>query len=98
MWPTASASSPLARSDFKSSYNVATAIVGIERKKENSRADARDIPATCPAAIVDMDRDVPGNNAERIWQAPIQIASPNPISSICQILIALPGTFPALSA
>src|SRR5947207_13493544 len=74
MWPTASASSPLLRSDFRSSYNVATAIVGMERKKENSSADARDIPAICPAAIVDMERDVPGNSADSIWHAPIQTA------------------------
>ena len=29
-------------------------------------AEARDIPATCPPAIVAIDRDVPGNTAERI--------------------------------
>src|SRR5437762_7384627 len=98
MWPTASAFSPLLRSDFRSSYNVATAIVGIDRKNENSRADARDIPAICPAAIVDMERDVPGKSAERIWHAPIQTAWISPMSSVCQILIGPPGTFPAFSA
>jgi len=41
-------------------------MVGIERKNENSRAEARDIPAICPAAIVDIEREVPGNTAERI--------------------------------
>src|ERR1700685_3986540 len=75
IWPTPIGfSSPLPRSDFSRSYSVATVIVGIDKKHENSRADARDIPATCPAAIVDIERDVPGNTAERIWQAPIQIA------------------------
>ena len=34
----------------------------------------RDIPITCPAEIVIIDRDVPGNAADRIWAAPIQIA------------------------
>src|SRR5206468_4545861 len=55
------------RSAFRSAYPVATNIVGIDRKNENSSADARVIPAICPAAIVDIDRDVPGNTAERIW-------------------------------
>ncbi len=52
---------------------MATTIVGIERKNENSRAEARDIPASCPAAMVDIERDVPGKTADRIWHAPIQI-------------------------
>src|SRR5437588_12913406 len=55
----------------------------MDRKNENSSADARDIPASCPAAIVDIERDVPGNTAERIWQAPIQIAWGKLISSMC---------------
>src|SRR5215831_6946825 len=60
--------------DFRKSYPVATAIVGIERKNENSSAAGRDMPAICPAAIVDIEREVPGKTADRIWQAPIQIA------------------------
>ena len=57
---------------------MATTIVGMERKKENSSAAGRDIPAICPAAMVDIDRDVPGNTAElrfsvlgpvRAWRA-----------------------------
>src|SRR5271165_2609933 len=60
--------------DFKRVYPVATTIVGIDKKKENSSADARDIPASWPPAIVDMDRDVPGNTADKIWQAPIHTA------------------------
>src|SRR5258708_5206046 len=90
MWVTPIAFSPLPRSDFNRSYPVAATIVGIERKNENSSADARDIPASCPAAIVDIEREVPGNSAERIWQAPIQIAWPRFISSMCQVLIRVP--------
>src|SRR5882762_6246920 len=74
MCVTPIAFSPLPRKDFSKSYQVATTIVGIERKNENSRAEARDIPANCPAAIVDIDLEVPGNTAERIWHAPIQTA------------------------
>ncbi len=40
----------------------------MDRKNENSSAAGRDIPATCPAAIVDIERDVPGKTAEKIWQ------------------------------
>src|SRR5664279_4752472 len=72
-------------SDFSKVYPVATTIVGIERKKENSSAEARDIPANCPPAIVDIDRDVPGNTADSIWQAPIQTDCPRLISSMCQV-------------
>src|SRR5271154_4253168 len=71
--------------DLKSVYNVATVIVGIDRKKENSNAEARDIPANWPAAIVDIERDVPGKTADRIWHAPIHTAWPRLISSICQV-------------
>src|SRR5438045_3715467 len=49
-------------------------MVGMERKKENSSAAGRDMPATCPAAMVAIERDVPGKTAERICTAPIQIA------------------------
>ena len=66
-------------------------MVGMERKKENSSAAARDIPTSCPAAIVDMEREVPGKTAERIWQAPIQIAWPPWMSSIFQVWIGEPG-------
>src|ERR1019366_7750068 len=62
-------------------------MVGMERKKENSSAAARDIPISCPAAIVDMEREVPGKTAERIWQAPIQMAWPPWMSSIFQVWI-----------
>src|SRR4030088_2285715 len=88
-WEVSSATpmgfSSLPRSDFKSVYSVATVMVGMERKKENSSAAARDIPTSCPAAIVDIDREVPGNTAERIWQAPIQMAWPPWMSSIFQV-------------
>jgi len=49
-------------------------MVGMERKKENSKAEERDIPASWPAEMVLMERLVPGKTAERIWQAPIQMA------------------------
>src|SRR5689334_20924633 len=78
---------PGARMVLYRSYTVAANIVGIERKNENSSAASRDIRATCPAAIVDIDRDVPGNTADRIWQAPIQIACGNDMSSITQVLM-----------
>ncbi len=43
------------------------------------------MPASCPAAMVAMEREVPGNTAERIWQAPIQIAWPRLMASIFQV-------------
>src|SRR6266481_9723902 len=63
----------------------------MDRKNENSNAEARDIPANCPAAIVDMEREVPGKTADRIWQAPIQIAWPPWMSSIFQVWMGDPG-------
>src|SRR5215472_15548373 len=77
--------SPLPNTDLYSVYSVATVIVGIDRKKENSKADARDMPAIWPPAIVDMDREVPGNTAEKIWQNPIHTACPRLMSSIFQV-------------
>src|SRR6516165_2145161 len=68
---------------FKKSYPVATAIVGIDKKNENSSAAGRDIPAICPAEMVDIEREVPGKTAERICAAPIQTACPKVISSMC---------------
>src|ERR1700747_2466535 len=81
--------SPLPRSDFSNVYPVATIMVGMERKSENSSAEARDIPASCPAAMVDIERDVPGNTADKIWHAPIQIDCPRLMSSTCQVGIGL---------
>src|SRR5208337_4763798 len=75
----------LPRSDFHSLYPVAITIVGIDKKNENSSALAPDIPATCPAAIMDIDRDVPGNTAESIWHAPIHTACGKLISSMCHV-------------
>src|ERR1700736_2693616 len=65
-------------------------MVGMETKNENSRAAARDMPAIWPPAIVDMEREVPGNTAEKIWQNPIQIACARLISSIFQVWMRLP--------
>src|SRR3954451_14803445 len=57
---------PCGATTLSRSYPVATTIVGIERKNENSNAAERDIPATWAAAMVDIDRDVPGNTADKI--------------------------------
>src|SRR5438445_13220374 len=77
--------------DLNNVYPVAATMVGIDKKNENSNAEARDIPANCPAAIVDIDREVPGNTAERIWEPPIQMAWPRLMSSILQVYMRLPG-------
>src|ERR1019366_7135814 len=67
---------------FFNVQSVASIMVGIDRKNENSSAAARDIPASWPAAIVLIDRLVPGNTADKIWHAPIQIACQRVISSM----------------
>src|SRR6202011_3542475 len=61
----------------------------MERKNENSRAAALDIPAICPAVIVDIDREVPGKTADNIWQAPIHIACSKLMLSIRQVWMRL---------
>src|SRR5262252_11005546 len=98
IWETPIGFSPLPRSDLYSVYSVAAAIVGIDTKNENSSAEARDIPAICPPAIVDIDREVPGNTAEKIWQKPIQIDCPRLMSSIFQVWIWVFPFGPAASA
>src|SRR5437588_12832010 len=82
MCVTPIAFSPLPRSVFSKSYPVATTIVGIDRKKENSNAEKRDMPAICRAAIVDIDREDPGHTPETPWQEPIHTACPRVISSL----------------
>src|SRR5271166_6004519 len=82
--------SPLPVTDLNSVYPVATTMVGIDKKKENSRAEARDIPAIWPPAIVDMEREVPGNTAEKIWQKPIHKACPRLVSSILHVWMRPP--------
>src|SRR6202166_5397927 len=82
--------SPLPSSDLNSVYPVAATMVGIDKKKENSSAEARDTPATCPPAMVDMDRDVPGNTPENIWQKPIHTACPKLMFSIFQVWMRPP--------
>src|SRR5262249_7624061 len=67
---------------FFRANRVAANIVGMETKNENSSAADRDMPATCPAAMVDIERLVPGKTAERIWHAPIQIACGMVVSSM----------------
>src|SRR6516162_4667358 len=71
--------------DFQKSYSVATTIVRMERKKENSNAAGRVIPANSPAVIVDIDREVPGNTADKSWHSPIQIACPTDISAMSSV-------------
>src|SRR5271166_460158 len=82
--------SPLPRSDLYKVYPVAATMVGMERKNENSNAEARDIPASWPPAIVDMEREVPGNTPEKIWQKPIQMDWPRLMLSIFQVWIRPP--------
>src|SRR5262245_584070 len=65
-------------------------MVGRERKNENSNADARDIPASWPPAMVAIEREVPGKTADRIWQAPTQIDCPRLMSSIFHVRMVLP--------
>ena len=56
------------------SQPVAAIMVGIESRKLNSSAAGRSRPAIWPAAMVDMEREVPGKTAESVWQRPIQMA------------------------
>src|ERR1700760_3515907 len=56
-------------------------MVGMETRKLNSSDAGRDMPTSCPAAMVDMERDVPGNTAESTWQSPIQTACHKDICS-----------------
>ncbi len=56
-------------------------MVGIESRKLNSSAVGRSIPTSCPEAIVDIERDVPGKMADSDWHSPIQTACPKVISS-----------------
>ncbi len=51
---------------------MAATMVGMESRNENSRAAGRLIFASCPPAMVAMDRLVPGKTAEKIWQKPTQ--------------------------
>src|SRR6202011_5993452 len=76
---------PLPMTDLNSVYPVAASMVGMDRKNENSNAAARDMPATWPPAIVAIEREVPGNTAEKIWQKPIHTAWPIDRSSIFQV-------------
>ena len=46
----------------------------METRKLNSSAAGRVMPASWPAAMVDMEREVPGKTAEVTWQRPIQMA------------------------
>src|SRR5262245_33272994 len=69
---TITPASCLGRTAFFSANKVAANMVGIETKKENSSAAGLDSPTLCPAAIVAIDRLVPGNTADRICTAPIQ--------------------------
>ena len=63
----------------------------METKNEKSKDAERDIPANCPAAIVAIDREVPGNAADRIWHRPTQMACPKFMSSIFHVRMGEPG-------
>ena len=65
---------------------VAAIMVGIESRKLNSSAAGPIEPTIWPAAMVDMERDVPGKIAESDWQMPIQMAWPRVISSTWVVL------------
>src|ERR1700688_3581876 len=73
-------------------------MVGMERKKTPGAAP-RDIPAICPAVIVDIDREVPGKTPDNIWQAPIHIACPRLMLSIRHVWMRLfaPAVSPVAS-
>ena len=51
------------------------------RYATSDRIAGRLSPASCPPAMVDMERDVPGKTPENIWQKPIQRAWPRDICS-----------------
>src|SRR6266700_1435443 len=61
-------------------------MVGMESRKLNSSAVGLSMPTSCPAAMVDMDREVPGKMAESDWQTPIQMACAKLISSTWTVL------------
>src|SRR5262249_25654658 len=65
-------------------------MVGIDSRKENSSAVDRDIPTSSPATIVDIERDVPGNTADKVWQHPIQTAWPYSMVSTSPERLRLP--------
>src|SRR5580658_4938884 len=56
-------------------------MVGIESRKLNSRAVDRVNPTTWPEAMVDMEREVPGNTGAKVWHSPITMACHRLISS-----------------
>src|ERR1035437_5771449 len=65
---------------------VAANMVGMESRKLNSRAAGRDRPTNWPAAMVDMEREVPGKTAESVWQRPIHIAWGSDICSTSSVM------------
>lgn len=55
------------------------------------------MPATCPPAMVAIDREVPGKTAEKTWQKPIQAACRRLICSTVAVQffeLAVFGTAP----
>jgi hypothetical protein len=61
-------------------------MVGMETRKLNSRAAGRSRLTNWPAAMVDMEREVPGKTAESVWQRPIQMAWGRDICSTSWVL------------
>ena len=51
---------------FSRSYPVAAIMVGIESRNENSSAAVRENPEICPAAMVTMEREVPGKHCGKV--------------------------------
>src|SRR5579859_6244990 len=60
-------------------------MVGMESRKLNSSAVGRSMPTSCPAAMVDIDREVPGKIADSAWHSPIQMDCPRFIDSVCVV-------------
>src|SRR4051812_17979712 len=72
--PTDVAASCLGKTAFFSANSVAASMVGMERKNGTPSAAGGDMPAICPAAMVAIERDVPGNTAASTCTAPIHTA------------------------
>ena len=59
-----------AKPNFTSFRRLAPNITGIARKKVNSAATVRDVPARIPPIMVEPERDVPGIT-ESTWKQPM---------------------------
>ena len=62
-----------AKPNFTSFRRLAPNITGIARKKVNSAATVREVPARIPPIMVEPERDVPGTT-ESTWNRPMMSA------------------------